>query len=900
MDKEKLLEKLNSLFKEELWGRLDPKDIGISKFRILDDLFNNIVSQGLVEDTREICYKHLDEHGDSVTAQYLTGLLGYHTDTMEDKIQLRKLIDLYMRYHKWAVVEVLSEKVLEYGENSVALKALATSLERLGRSREAIPVWEDLLKIDRFDADVAKKLAFAIIDDDPEKSIQYMKLSIEGFIKNGEYDEISELWNKLVAVSWEDIQFFERIERMLVDARQEELAASLLKTLLHKYKDEENPEQSIELLKKILEYTPEDNAARRDLIKLYEKKYGEHSQYEQFLKLSKLNNFRHPVKHAIEDFENSIIFDKGNYAYHRSWGVGKISDIDADSIVINFSDKPDHRMSIQMALQALMPLPSDHLYVRQYEDPEGLKKMFKEDFMNFFEILIRSYGGEITLAQIKKELIPDYVSQKSWSKWWNKKRTEIRKDPLFGISPSKKDLIFMRDKPITFADELLDSFIKADSFSSKLDIALEFVNNIDEKEGEPVAHFFIDYFLDNLKGDSATKLILSYFILQGFTRYIDAKKLKLDTAYKNVIQFIKDNDDLTAISRKIGSYDYKKDFVNLIEESREDWPQVVYEILFETPVRIHRYIINNLIRAQEFGVINQFIERAVTGVKQYPEIFLWVSRNLLTRAWDYDWLDYSRQELILTHFRLLNELKKIETRGNRLKNMVIDILFDNEEAVLRDIIKNNDVSFIRKIYDLFTGVPYVEESQVEKFYDLIIQEYPDFKALPQGEGDEEISLDTEKLIVTQEGFDRKQEELNNMVNVELANLTKELAKVSDVSGDVRENVEYNTLMEKQTILKMSINKLENEIKKAEILDFNSVSTDKVDIGTTVRVKNLDDGTEDKFTILGPWDADFERKILSYRSPIAQELLGKKENEEINIKIGDEVRKLKMISIEKYK
>ena len=39
MSKEKLLEKLGSFFKEELWGRIEPKDIGISKFKILDDLF---------------------------------------------------------------------------------------------------------------------------------------------------------------------------------------------------------------------------------------------------------------------------------------------------------------------------------------------------------------------------------------------------------------------------------------------------------------------------------------------------------------------------------------------------------------------------------------------------------------------------------------------------------------------------------------------------------------------------------------------------------------------------------------------------------------------------------------------------------------------------------------------
>ena len=65
-------------------------------------------------------------------------------------------------------------------------------------------------------------------------------------------------------------------------------------------------------------------------------------------------------------------------------------------------------MSIQMALQSLMPIPRDHLYVMQYEDPEYVKNLFKDDFMQFFEILIRSYGGKILLEDVKRELIPAY------------------------------------------------------------------------------------------------------------------------------------------------------------------------------------------------------------------------------------------------------------------------------------------------------------------------------------------------------------------------------------------------------------------------------------------------------------------------------------------------------------
>lgn len=896
MKKEKILEKLNSLFKEELWGRIEPKDVGISKFKILDDLFNGVVSEGIFNDALSECRRHLEEHPKSVCAAYLLGTIGYHTGAIEHTGHLRKLIDLFADNHKWAVVERVAEKILEYGENRVALKALAISLERLGKNKEAIPVWESLLKIDRFDAEVAKKLAYALVDEDPDKSIQYMKLSIEGFIKAGEFGEIGPLWNKLVSITEDDIQFFERIERMLIDAKQYELTASLLKSLLNKYRDEQNPDQSIEILKRIMEYMPDDNASRRELIRFYEQKYGEHSQYQQFLKISKLNNFKAHVKNAIINFERNIVFDKGNYVFHRSWGVGRIIDIDSEYIVIDFKDKQEHRMSIQMALQSLQPIGKDHIYVMGYEDPDGLKKLFNEDFRQFFEYMIRSYNSQITLSDVKKELIPRFVDAKSWSKWWSKKRTEIKKDPHFAFSDKKKDLIFMRDKPVTFADELLERFTVASSFSERLSLALEFANNIEPQEGELLASYFVDYFTDQVKESSATKQVLSYFILRSFSKFEDPKKLKLDMTRQKIIELIKkDSQVLPMISYKITSYDYKKDFVSLIEETREDWPTVVSDILFETPVRIHKFIINDLIRAHAYNVINNFIDRVITGAKQYPEIFFWVARNILTKSWDYEWIDYSKDMLVLNYFRLMNELKRIETKGTRLKNIAVETLFEGESAVLKLIVEQSAPGFLGKLYDLMANISFIEESQLERFYGIIKSKYPDFKQASTEKSAEEWTVDVEKLIVTQAGFERMQKELERM-NGEFRRLSNELKSAADVSGDVRENVEYNRLMENQKILEISINKLNDEIKKAQVLDFSNISTDVVNVGTDVTFEDVVTGERNHYLILGPWDADFEKKILSYRSPIAHALLGKKVGEEANVAVGEENRKFRIISI----
>jgi transcription elongation factor GreA len=54
-----------------------------------------------------------------------------------------------------------------------------------------------------------------------------------------------------------------------------------------------------------------------------------------------------------------------------------------------------------------------------------------------------------------------------------------------------------------------------------------------------------------------------------------------------------------------------------------------------------------------------------------------------------------------------------------------------------------------------------------------------------------------------------------------------------------------------------------------------------------------------YTVLGPWDADFGRHILSYRSPIAKTLLGKQEGDETVISINDEERSFRVEAIERY-
>ncbi|HNX60158.1 MAG TPA: hypothetical protein PKK43_13745, partial [Spirochaetota bacterium] len=536
--------------------------------------------------------------------------------------------------------------------------------------------------------------------------------------KNREFDEVSSMWGKLILNAWEDMPFFERMERMLVDAKRKDLAVEMLKNLYKKYR-EVDISQAIEVLKKILEYAPDDLHSRTDLVRLYREKYEGNTQLEQFITISKLDNTRTPAGPAIKAFENFIIFDIGNYVEHRSWGIGKIVSMDKENVVLDFSGKEGHSMTVQMALSSLTPIAKDHIRARQMDDPEGLKKLFSENITDFFKILLHSYGGKILSAQIKKEIIPLYIEQTAWSKWWTKTKAELRKEPMFGFDEPKTGDMFMREKPVTYLEELEDRFRRGASFSEKLDVAIEFVNNIPAGEGKDVSSEIVAYFNEATKLGSKTKLVLSYFVLKSLGKYDADRTIDLDPVFKALSEFIRKSDDLPIISMKITDYDNKKEFVGLISSLRNDWTGVLTEILFETPIRIHRYVFNMLIRAHAYKDINSFIEKVIAGAKQSPEVTIWVAKNIFTDEWSYEWLDYSKERLTLSLFRLIHDIKRIETKGTRLKNTAQEFLLENDSEMFSMIISICGKVIAGRVYALVRGSELFTDGQLDRMLQII-------------------------------------------------------------------------------------------------------------------------------------------------------------------------------------
>jgi transcription elongation factor GreA len=127
--------------------------------------------------------------------------------------------------------------------------------------------------------------------------------------------------------------------------------------------------------------------------------------------------------------------------------------------------------------------------------------------------------------------------------------------------------------------------------------------------------------------------------------------------------------------------------------------------------------------------------------------------------------------------------------------------------------------------------------------------------------------------VTQETFEKMQEELHQMKSIERPAASKAIAEARE-KGDLKENAEYDAAKEAQGILEAKIKYLEGVIATARILDESSIDSSRVSILTKVTVTNLNLNKTVTYQIVSEKEASLKDGKISVTSPIGKGLLGK--------------------------
>jgi transcription elongation GreA/GreB family factor len=567
----------------------------------------------------------------------------------------------------------------------------------------------------------------------------------------------------------------------------------------------------------------------------------------------------------------------GTYCTHRSWGFGKIKDWDAasESIVIDFKTKSGHLMQYAYAAESLVSLAPDHISVQKAEDPAGFKKKAAEDPVAVVIDCIRSLGVQATADNIQAILSPDVIPVADYKKWWEGAKRALKKNGHFYVPGKKTEALRQLHAPSAMGDSALENLRLANGPKAVL-IALASVSKYwPEIKSESVLNEVAEL-LDN----TITKVPKSQLAMQ--------------------VELALARDEFFAVAgreRETGPWAITtltpqaapalSNLLDALPGSRQ--PKLLEALRLGLPEAWPGLFLGLIPRAN--GRVAEVITEAFQAADRGPDVQTAVNRYIRERNITCDflfWLCKNRPEIYGSliepqlFMAILSVLEKDQfseiKKGTKLYELVL-----GDKPLIAAILKDAPVADVRDITRAILLSPVFEELDKRSLLAAIIKLYPEVQTMVVGT--EKTAAPEQKIIVSWTSLKRRQAELEEIVTKKIPQNSKDIA-IARGYGDLKENHEFKSAREMQGILSRQKAELEIDLARAEATDFANADITKVSLGTVVTLKNTKTGEPHRYTILGAWDSDLSKGIISYQTAVARALLNHTVGDRIELPAGE--------------
>jgi transcription elongation factor GreA len=887
-----LSEKLQLMLNEEKWTRTLMANYSVASLKELDRFIDETTAQGIADDIIKVCTDHLSQTKNSVIALYVAGVLNIMRQPA-DESYLVQLMDLFADNKKNNIIEYICNRMLDFGENRIALTRLAECYTDENKIEQRYAVWERLVRIDTEEAELAQLIAeWKEKNGESEDAIDFYKKALIRYINKGLFANIKEIWVKLIELSPEDLDFFLHAQKKIAKQISPEKAAMLLMDLYAWYKKSEKWEIALNILKLIIEYDERNPALRKEFLDCYTAIYSGHSMFDECVRLSNLTQTYRSLHEAIADFEKRIAFDKGNYVFHRTWNIGRISNITNDEVVVDFAKSRNHHMSLKMAFDSLTTLSKDHIWVLKATWPrEKLRDKVKADPAWAIKIIIKSFDGRADMKRIKAELVPSVLSPSEWNSWSSRAKDILKTDPMFGNAQDDISTFIVRDRPLSFEEKIYAQFKAEKSFFARVQFLREYIemsNDLDTDYFEDMLSYFVSF----LKLTQANEFMVGAYLLvkELSGRY---PRLQQHVTMRFADLFAQIKDSIVPIYLSLKDTELRNQFIQNIKTFVSNWPDIYIQLL---PYARSAKMLDALESAGQEEKLKRMAMYVVENYKDMREAFIWLAKDLKDKPWLKE-LGIVREKIILTLLHILDiTFKEIDSHKDTTENRKINRLVQNilfKEKDLEEFLDEAPQQVTERVYSMLADIKEVDPAIKLDLKKKIGERYPNIKFY---DGNERLTV-SRGLMVTAAKYEEKKHLLGHIMEVDVPANQKEIAFALSL-GDLRENAEYKAAKEKQDELNSKVGKLKNELDRAQIIGPESVDASGISFGTKLTLKNLVSGEEEVFTILGPWESDPENQVISYLSPLGKHLLNHKAGETLNFTINERKFSYKVLKIAK--
>jgi transcription elongation factor GreA len=578
----------------------------------------------------------------------------------------------------------------------------------------------------------------------------------------------------------------------------------------------------------------------------------------------------------------------GIFCLHKSWGFGRVSDWNLllNHIVIDFAGRKSHPMQAQYAAENLTPLAPEHFLVRKATNLGSIKKLAREDPEGLVRNIIESLGGQATVAQIGEWLVGDVLTEAEWKRWWESTKKFLKRSGAFSIPVKKSEPIQLRGEGMSHTDELIASFNKARQPKEQI-AALEQIIKFHqqfkepEKQLQPIIATIENMAVRNQKmhPELAFELIIARDdflerVPQLHTTHIGLTLSKL---------ILEEEKRLMSVLPKLPAAKEKRVLQALPSVLGPRWTERALQLMQGSHGRMVAQIPRILSEAGQNAELRTMLERSIREHSATSDMLAWLCSERER------WGELITPDLLGAIFATLErEQHNTPGRASKLHRALVE-----DRQLLGDIFKKADVAIARDAMRRLQLSPLFDELTKRSLLGRIVKVYPELEGMITGAQPEEKIA---PLIVSWSSLEKRKTEYEELVKVKIPENTKEIALARSY-GDLSENFEFKAAKQMQTVLMRRKAELEQMLDNARGTSFENVDTSRVSIGTIVTLRDMETNKEETYTILGAWDGDPDRHIISYQTAIGQALLGHKAGDAIPLHTEHGAAQFTIVSIQ---
>jgi transcription elongation GreA/GreB family factor len=304
----------------------------------------------------------------------------------------------------------------------------------------------------------------------------------------------------------------------------------------------------------------------------------------------------------------------------------------------------------------------------------------------------------------------------------------------------------------------------------------------------------------------------------------------------------------------------------------ERWSARALQLMQTTHGRMVAQIPHVFRDAGQQAELQKMLERSVREHSATSEMLVW----LITER--EDWRDLIDPELLAAILSALEREQHLAVnRASKLQRLLMD-----DRQLFQDMFGQADVGLARDAMRRLQLSPLFDELTKRSLLARIVKVFRELESMIAGAQPQEKAT---PLVVSWSSLDRRKAEYEELVKKKIPENTKEI-QVARSYGDLSENFEYKAAKQMQAVLVRRRSELERDLQNARGTSFENPDTSRVSIGTVVTVRGKNSKQTETYTILGAWDGDPDRHVISYQTAIGQALLGKKSGEVATLPSGD--------------